>query len=63
MCSANIPDKVAIAIDTQMDDGLISTGTVRGQLQSTPNPSINSAADTAAYAETGTNIYTLCRSL
>ena len=63
VCSANIPDKVAIAIDTQMDDGLISTGTVRGQLQSTPNPSINSAADTAAYAETGTNIYTLCRSL
>ena len=63
VCSANIPDKVAIAIDTQMDDGLIATGTVRGQLQSAPNPNINTAADTTAYAETGTNTYTLCRSL
>jgi prepilin-type N-terminal cleavage/methylation domain-containing protein len=63
ICSANIPDKVAIAIDTQMDDGKIATGTVRGQLQSAPNPSVNTAADTAEYAETGTNTYTLCRSL
>ena len=63
VCSANIPDKVAIAIDTQMDDGLIGNGTVRGQLQTTPNPSINTAADTTPYQENGTNIYTLCRSL
>ena len=63
VCTANIPDKVAIAIDTQMDDGLIGNGTVRGQLQTAPNPNINTAATTTAYAETGTNIYTLCRSL
>jgi prepilin-type N-terminal cleavage/methylation domain-containing protein len=63
VCSANIPDKVAIAMDTQMDDGAIGTGTVRGQLQTTTNPTINTAADTTAYAENGTNIYTLCRSL
>ncbi|HZQ73059.1 MAG TPA: hypothetical protein VFB08_09100, partial [Burkholderiales bacterium] len=62
ICSSNIPDKVAIAMDTQMDDGLIGTGTVRGQLQTAPNPTINTAADTTAYAENGTNIYTLCRS-
>jgi type II secretory pathway pseudopilin PulG len=63
VCSANAPDKIAIAMDTQMDDGLIGTGTVRGQLQSAPNPVINTAADATAYAETGTNIYTLCRAL
>jgi hypothetical protein len=63
ICSANLPDKIAIAVDTQMDDGAIGTGTVRGELQSAPNPNINSAADTSAYAETGTNTYTLCRSL
>ncbi|MBK8063019.1 MAG: prepilin-type N-terminal cleavage/methylation domain-containing protein [Betaproteobacteria bacterium] len=63
ICSANIPDKVAIAIDTQMDDGLIGTGTVRGQAQTAPNPAINAASATTEYAETGTNIYTLCRSL
>jgi prepilin-type N-terminal cleavage/methylation domain-containing protein len=61
ICSANIPDKVAIAMDTQMDDGTITTGTVRGQLQATPNPAIAAAA-AGAYAETGTNVYALCRS-
>ena len=63
ICSANIPDKVAIAMDTQMDDGLIGTGTVRAQLQSAPNPNIQTAAAATAYAETGTNTYALCRSL
>jgi hypothetical protein len=63
MCSANLPDKIAVAVDTQMDDGKIGTGTVRGQKQSAPNPAINPAADTTEYEETGTNVYTLCRSL
>ncbi|MBV9191106.1 MAG: prepilin-type N-terminal cleavage/methylation domain-containing protein [Betaproteobacteria bacterium] len=63
VCSANIPDKVAIAMDTQMDDGLIDTGTVRAQLQSAPNPNIQAAAAATPYAETGTNTYALCRSL
>src|SRR2546422_10988650 len=34
ICSANLPDKIAIAVDTQMDDGQRLSGTVRGQLQS-----------------------------
>jgi len=63
ICSAGLPDKIAIAVDTQMDDGLVGTGTVRGQLGSTPNPTINAAADASAYAETGTNVYVLCRAL
>jgi prepilin-type N-terminal cleavage/methylation domain-containing protein len=64
VCSANMPDKIAIAVDTQMDDGAVATGTVRGQLHTGgPNPAINVAADAAAYAETGTNVYTLCRAL
>ena len=63
ICSSNIPDKVAIAMDTQMDDGLIDTGTVRGQLQAAPNPNIQAAAAATPYAETGTNTYALCRSL
>jgi prepilin-type N-terminal cleavage/methylation domain-containing protein len=63
MCSAGLPDKIAIAVDTQMDDGTIGTGTVRGQLQTAVNPATNAAADSSAYAETGTNIYMLCRAL
>jgi len=66
ICSANLPDKIAIATDTQMDDGAIGTGTVRGLLQSTPNPTLTVAqvaASVVPYAETGTNTYVLCRTL
>src|SRR6267143_1891611 len=67
ICSANLPDKIAIAVDTQMDDGQRLTGTVRGQLQAAPNPAIVADATSAGaggaanYAETGTNTYVLCR--
>ena len=69
MCSANHPDKVAIATDTQMDDGVRLTGTVRGMLQTTNNPNIVvdatvvSAGGAGSYVESGTNTYTLCRLL
>ncbi len=62
VCSANLPDKISIAVDTQMDDGSPATGTVRGQAQTSPNPAVAATAATA-YAETGTNVYVLCRSL
>jgi len=62
MCSANLPDKVAIALDVQMDDGLLAAGAVRGQLNATANPTIAATvAATDVYAENGTNLYTLCR--
>jgi hypothetical protein len=61
-CSSNLPDKVAIALDTQMDDGVPSTGAVRGA-SGTGNVVINAGVAAASvYQETGTNIYTLCRS-
>jgi prepilin-type N-terminal cleavage/methylation domain-containing protein len=65
ICSANLPDKIATAVDTQMDDGIPDKGTVRAILNTAgPNPNIDNAATAAsAYAETGTNVYTLCRSL
>ena len=63
ICSANLADKIAIAVDTQMDDGVPNTGTVRGQLHSGgPNPDI-AASGASAFAETGTNVYTLCRAV
>jgi len=65
ICSANLPDKIAIATDTQMDDGSSNTGTVRASTpQTTSNPPIDAAATAAPnYAETGTNLYTVCRTL
>ena len=64
ICSSNIPDKMAIAVDTQMDDGQSNSGSVRALIQTGPNPAVGAGlAATAAYAETGTNTYVLCRSL
>jgi len=63
ICSANLPDKIAIAVDTQMDDGVPNAGSVRAKEQAGAlNPAIATTADTT-YSETGTNTYTLCRSL
>lgn len=69
VCSSNLPDKIAIATDSQMDDGVRTAGTVRGILQAAPNPTIPADATGAAvggasnYVENGTNTYTLCRTL
>jgi prepilin-type N-terminal cleavage/methylation domain-containing protein len=62
MCSANLPDKIAIAVDTQMDDGVNSSGGVRGKLQTGPNPDLDNTPGTT-YAETGTNTYVICRAM
>lgn len=61
MCSANLPDKIAIAVDSQMDDGISNAGAVRAHLQATPNPGVGTAA--SAYQETGTNTYLVCRQI
>jgi prepilin-type N-terminal cleavage/methylation domain-containing protein len=57
MCSSNLPDKVAIALDVQMDDGNVATGSVRGVQDTATIP----ATASGAFQETGTTVYTLCR--
>ena len=62
VCSSNIPDKVAIAVDTQSDDGVSGTGQIRAQLQTSANP--NTAATAASsYVETAVNQYLVCKAL
>ena len=62
LCSANLPDKIAISVDAQSDDGIGTSGTVRGQDQAgSPNPLI--AATASTFVETGTNNYVVCRTL
>lgn len=68
VCSANLPDKIAIAVDTQMDDGQPATGTVRSLLQGgAPNPPLPAGTiatpNATGYVESGTNVYVLCRSI
>ena len=60
ICSSNVTDKVAIAVDTQMDDSNSATGQVRGQLQTGPNPATASSPATG-YVETGVSQYLLCK--
>jgi prepilin-type N-terminal cleavage/methylation domain-containing protein len=63
VCSSNLPDKIAIAVDTQMDDGTSTTGQVRGLLQTAPSPITGATNPSVAYAETGTNQYLLCKNM
>ena len=68
VCSGNLPDKIAVAVDTQMDDGQPATGTVRGLLQAgAPNPALGAGQaatpNATGYQETGSNTYVICRSL
>ena len=63
VCFANLPEKVASAVDGQMDDSNPASGQVRGQLQGTANPptAINAAGAATSYVETGVNQYLLCK--
>ena len=56
-----LPEKIASAVDGQMDDGVPSTGTVRAQLQTAPNPDTLATSNAPAYVETGVNQYLMCK--
>jgi len=60
MCSSNLPDKVASAIDSQIDDSNSATGQVRAQLQGSANPDLGTTPATN-YIETGVSQYLVCR--
>ncbi len=62
ICSANLPAKIAIAVDTQLDDGNSLTGQVRGQLQAAQNPA-TAGIPGAAYQDNGSNQYLVCKAL
>lgn len=63
LCSANLPDKIAISVDAQTDDGVGKAGSVRAKKQGAPNPDlvINEAADD--YSEDGVSTYLVCRQM
>src|SRR2546427_6245892 len=59
--SSNIPDKVAIAIDTQADDSNSATGQIRAQSQTSGVPPVTVQNPASAYVETGVGIYLVCK--
>jgi prepilin-type N-terminal cleavage/methylation domain-containing protein len=60
LCSANLPDKIAISVDSQMDDGDATKGSVRAMKQTAPNPA-DIAGTANAYVEDGVSTYVVCR--
>ena len=63
LCSSGLPARIAIAIDTQLDDGAGASGAMRAVAQSTPNPSIDETTGVVSFVESSDNVYTLCREL
>lgn len=65
ICSANIPGKLASALDVQMDDGNPDTGRVRATAIAAPNALPAATASTAAtrYADDDGTPYVVCKSL
>jgi prepilin-type N-terminal cleavage/methylation domain-containing protein len=62
VCSANIPDKIATAVDTQLDDQRSNAGSMRAMDQAgVPNPAVVTQA--TGYVEDGTKQYLLCKSV
>jgi prepilin-type N-terminal cleavage/methylation domain-containing protein len=65
VCSSNVPDKIASAVDTQVDDQRSDTGQMFGYLQAATENSPDLAGKNAAvnYVESGSNQYVICKKL
>ncbi len=63
ICASQVPDKVAIAVDNQTDDGRSRSGQVRA-VNAPGNAAIgNGAVPAVNYQETGTTTYVVCRAI
>lgn len=69
VCSSNVPDKIASAVDTQLDDQRANAGAMRAftQAAGTSNPDVatTATAPTAGqtYTEDGATQYTICKTV
>jgi prepilin-type N-terminal cleavage/methylation domain-containing protein len=57
ICSNNLPAKIAQAIDTQFDDGIATTGTVRGKAGTEADATVPAEN----YIDDGANFYVVCK--
>ena len=66
LCSANVPDKVASAVDTQVDDQRANTGSMMAYAMTasdTAATNITSLAAATNYVETGNTQYVICKKI
>jgi prepilin-type N-terminal cleavage/methylation domain-containing protein len=62
LCTANLPDKIAISVDSQMDDGKGKSGSVRGK-KGSANPTLEATKAADEYSEDGVSTYVVCRQM
>jgi prepilin-type N-terminal cleavage/methylation domain-containing protein len=60
VCLSQVPGKAAAALDTQLDDGLPNTGSIRATLGAA---GVNTAPGAAAAAYDEGQVYTICRGM
>jgi prepilin-type N-terminal cleavage/methylation domain-containing protein len=63
ICTTNLPDKITIAVETQMDDGAYNTGQIRGIKQAAPNPALRPQVVDDKYVEDGSSQWTVCKNM
>lgn len=63
VCSGSLPAKIAQALDSQMDDGNATTGSVRALLETSPPTTLTTNAPTVNYVDNGSNVYVLCKNI
>jgi prepilin-type N-terminal cleavage/methylation domain-containing protein len=63
LCSANVADKIASAVDTQVDDQRSQTGHMYGYLQASSNEDVDTLFSAPNYVETGNNQYIICKKI
>ncbi|MGB8434636.1 MAG: prepilin-type N-terminal cleavage/methylation domain-containing protein [Burkholderiales bacterium] len=62
VCESSVPDKIAAAVDLNLDDQLPNSGVVRGYKQSSSNEDVTGKApNVTVYEETGTSQYVVCK--
>ena len=65
VCAGSLPAKVAQALDSQMDDGNATSGSVRALLEATPPTDLGTVttAPSKNYEDNGSNLYVLCKNI
>jgi prepilin-type N-terminal cleavage/methylation domain-containing protein len=62
VCESSVPDRIASAVDAQLDDGLPNSGTVRAYKQSSSIEDVTGKTpNVTAYEETGTSQFVVCK--
>ena len=66
MCSSNVPDKVASAVDTQIDDQRSNAGQMMAYTMAATDTSatnVTSVTPATTYVETGSTQYVICKKI